>query len=266
VSDPQNDDSGNERPTAEQSDGKREVPAGHERAGSQITTSKGQEETHKKQQHQWPWRQWPSWSWELRFSALAFVAECITAVLAIGGFAVVVYQLALMRESNDLTRQDLHASNRPWIMLATERPVSMSLEGFPGWNEDQGFTAGHRLRIAVQLKNSGNSPAIRTLSVACLRIEETVKADYRCSAQPGMVGSTGIVGPDEDYGLMLEFALSNSQVGDLADGKTGFWVFATVEYHDQFTPEHIHRSEFCLQKAYPPPSQWLACPGWNTAD
>jgi hypothetical protein len=186
------------------------------------------------------------------------IGELVIFAVAIYGACIVHGQFAQGQQGLELTRQSMHSDKRPWV-LSSETPITKP-DGEPG---PVVFKPDSETKIRFYLKNSGESPALRTRYYGCLDVSPTEPStDCLIPSE----SSAGAYGPGVAFWQSFLVPPMNTQLlNAVRNGSFRIWVRVTVEYADQFPPAHTHHSSLCFYYSVSTEG-WVTCESGSTAD
>src|SRR5262245_35421612 len=85
--------------------------------GNQEATAQHAPDVQPTSEHGPKRKQWP---WDRIFAVASLIFDFVVAVTAAVGGVIVYDQLKLAREANELTRQTLMVTERPWLKMSVE--------------------------------------------------------------------------------------------------------------------------------------------------
>jgi hypothetical protein len=174
--------------------------------------------------------------------ALAYVVS-VSAVVTLG---VLILQwrsmedaLQATRESNQISRETLDATTRPWVMLAEPLP----------------FEVSSHFDVRLVIKNYGNSPASGIETVVGYSVREADRPFTRAIGHPSeqRLGPT-VLAPGQELWVAMPIALEPHEVRALDERRFGFVLYGEIAYSDALTgilpTRPIPRTVFCYVRRF----------------
>ena len=163
------------------------------------------------------------------------------AITAAFGAWVIYRQLKLTQEQLQMTRQALHASERPWVTVSKViTPVLQRGKAVP--------------TITVEFENTGSTPAIHTQVVVSAAVGTGEFPDYPQYGPAHTAASRAAFGSGRAF-----IASTPPPTKDLLDGYAAgkpLYVYGRVTYSDPIErDQHVTRFCFTLE----PGVEWLVC-------